>query len=147
MKREVAQHATHHVGQHIDRRLAALLHAIGEVLAFGRLRAFERRHLHAVLLREAGRGWRRLAVRLERRRHGRTRDQFFEIRLTLGDTTHARRQTTWRAVGLGTRVAREPRLFEARVHVLGHLRRESRQPAGGNLLAADFDQQLTVHRY
>jgi hypothetical protein len=31
--------------------------------------------------------------------------------------------------------------------VLRHLRGEIRQPAGGNLLTTDLDQQLAVHRY
>ena len=146
-EREVAQHAAHHVGEHVHRGLAALFHAIREVLAFRCLLPLERGHVHAVLLREACGGRRRLAVRLVCRGHRRTSDQLFEVRLTLGDANHARGEAAWRAVGLGRRVARQPRLFQACVYVLRHLRGEARQPAGRDLLAANLDQQLAVHRY
>src|SRR4029453_4322967 len=104
-----------------------------------RLLTLERGYVDAVLLRKflCGLRW---------RRDRRTGDELFEIRLTLGDANNACRQTTWRAVGLGAGVTGEPRLFEACVYVLGHLRRQPWQPPGGNFLATDLDQELAVHR-
>ena len=58
---------------------------------------------------------------------------------------HARGQPSRRAEGLGRRLGRQPQLLEPGVQVRAELRRQPRQPAGRNLLAADLDQQLAIH--
>ena len=139
-EREVAQDAAHDVGQHVDRGLATLLHAVREVFAFRCLRALEGSDVDAVFAREL--------LRRQRRRRGRwPGHQLLEVSLPLGDSDDARGEAPRRAVGLARRIARQSRLFETRVHVPRHLRGEPRQPACRNLLAADFDQQLPIHRY
>ena len=64
-KRDAAQRAAEHGGQHVDRRLAALPPAERQVLAFRRLHALERADLDALLRGEPGGGRRRRPVRLE----------------------------------------------------------------------------------
>ena len=98
--------AAQHVGQHIDRGLAALAHAVREVLALRRLVPLERADLDAVLLREADRGRRRLAVGAERGRHGRAGDQLLEVVLPLGDAW--RRARSAAAACCSSRPARRP---------------------------------------
>ena len=61
-ERERAQRAAEHVGQHVHGGLAAQAPAVREVDALGRFDALERRHLHALLGRKAGRGRRGRAV-------------------------------------------------------------------------------------
>src|SRR5215207_6401570 len=66
-----AKQRCHHLRKYVYRGFAALTHPIREVGALWRLLAFEHRHVESVLPRKTDRGWRRFAVRPERRRHGR----------------------------------------------------------------------------
>jgi hypothetical protein len=135
----------HHIGEHVDGRLAALMDAVGKIGSLRCLAALERAHFHAVFLREAHRCRRRLAIRLVGGRDGRTGDQFLMIGLPLGQLRDTRGQPARRAVALRGCVGVETRVLEARVEMRRQLPRQSRQPAGRNLLAADFDEQFAIH--
>ena len=144
-ERQVAQHAGEHVREHVDRRLAADLPAERQVDAFGRLGALEGVHLDAVLAREAGGGRRGLAPRLEGRGDGRPQEQFLEVGLPIGDVRDAHREAPRRAVGLDGRFGLEAQGLHPGRGRLANLRRQRGQPAGRNLLAAEFDEQLAIH--
>ena len=145
-KREVAQHAREHVRQHVDRGFAPDAPAERQVDALGGLDALEALRVDAVLAREPGGGGRGLAVGLERGGGGRPHEQLFEVGLALGDAGDAHRQAPRRAVGLDGRLDLEAQVLHPRGGRLANLGRQRGQPAGGNLLAAEFDEQLAIHR-
>ena len=84
-ERQIAQQAGEDVGQRVNGAAAALVLLIGEVFALGRLRARQLLERHALLLGEAERRGRRLAVLPEGRRHGRAGDRLVEIVLAFRD--------------------------------------------------------------
>ena len=144
-ERHAAQHTGEHLGQHIHRGAPTLVLAHADVFALRRLDALDLIVGHALLLREAGAGRRELAVRAECRRHRRPGDELFEIGLPLGDPSGTHRQPARRAEGLNRLVDGQPRFLQLRLEHLPDLRRQARQPTGGNLFGADFEQELPIH--
>jgi len=136
----------HDVGKNVDGRLSTLVHAVGQIGSLWRFLAFERRDVDAVLFREPGSRRRRFTIGFERRGHRRSRDELFEVRLTLGELDDPRSQSPRRAVRFGGRIGLQPQLLQTGIQLLAELPRQSRQPAGWNFLTADFDQEFAVHR-
>src|SRR5262249_34799373 len=134
------------VGEHVHRRLPALTEPVGEIDALGRLVLLERGDVDVVLLRESGRRRSRSAIRLERRARRRPRHNLFELGLPLRQARDACRQPPGRAETLDGRPRRETILLQSSLEVAADLARQARQPACGNLLAPDLNQQLAIHR-
>jgi hypothetical protein len=139
------QHPSEHVGQDVNGGLASLLPAKRQVFALWRRNLFERRHIDALLGREAGGGLSRCAVGFDSGGNRRARDELLEIGLALSELGDADRESPGCAVRLGGRLGREPFLVQLGDQHLADLLSEARQPACRNLLAADFEQQFTVH--
>jgi hypothetical protein len=144
-KGQIPEHAAEHRRQRVDGALAALPLEERQVLALGRLRASKLVDRHALLPGEADGRRRRLTVGAERCRDGRTRDQLFEVLLTLGDLGEPRRQSPRRRVRLDWSAGRNPRILQPRFDPLAELPRQPRQPGGGQFLDADFDQEFSIH--
>src|SRR6185369_15969572 len=98
-ERQAAQQRAGDVGEHVDRRLATLPDAIREIGPLRRVAALERPDIDAVLARESGSGGRWLPIGRKRCRYGRSGDQVFEVRLSLGESRHTGGQTTRCAEG------------------------------------------------
>ena len=145
-KRQVAQHAGQHVRQDVDRRLAADALPEREVVALRRVHALEIRHLDAVLPREPRRGRRRRPVRPEG-----------GGRPAAPSSTSSR--SVWRSATRATRTASRLGVLKVSTGASGSRRSafmraavgladlpgQRRQPAGRDLLAAEFDQQFAIH--
>ena len=144
-ERQPAQRAAEDAGQHVHGRLPALPPAKREVVPFRRLHALERRDLYALLRGEAARRWRRLPVGFERGRHRRTVDQLLEIGLPLRNPRHTHGEPPRRAVGFDRGLGCEPMRAQLGADDVADLHGEHGQPAGGQLLAADLEQQLAIH--
>ena len=143
-ERHVTKQSRHEIGQDIDGRLPALTNAVREIGALRCFSAFERLDFNAVLLRKADGRRRWLPVRFERGGNGRTGDELLEVALALGELRDSRGQAARRAVRFSGPFARQPEFLQTRVEVTSELRSQARQPARGDLLAADLDEQLAV---
>ena len=144
-KCQVAQQRTHHVREHVHCRFAALSHSIREIGALGRFVTFERADLDTIFLGEAGRRGRRRSIGRICGRDWRACDQVLEIGLTFVDSGDANRQTPWSAVALHGSAGGQTKFLETGLQLSGKLRGEIRQPAGRDLFASDFNQELPVH--
>ena len=144
-KREPAERPRQDVRQHVDRRPATLTFAERQVLPFGRLNALERRDVDGVLGREADGGRRRGAVRLERRGDRRSVHQLLQIGLALGNADDANRQPPRGAERFGRRLGLKTMLAQLRHDDLTDVIGQRRQPARGDLFAADLEQQFAIH--
>ena len=144
-ERQAAQRAAENVRQHIDRRLAPLLPAERQILALRRLDALERGDLHALLRGEASGRRRRRAVGLEAGGRRWSVHQLLEIGLPLGDAYDPNREAARRAERVDGRLRRQAVLAQLRGDDFADFVGEARQPARGQLLAADLQQELTIH--
>jgi hypothetical protein len=102
-EREATQCRPQHLGQHIDRGLAALLLPEREIHTFRRFDALESGDLSTVSRRETDGRLCRRAVGCEACRHRRAVHQFLEIGLALGQTCNADGQAPRSAVGFNGR--------------------------------------------
>src|SRR6185436_5542875 len=132
--------------QHVDRGLAALLATEREILALWRLHALERANLDALPGGKAGGGRRGRSVRFECGRDRRPVDQLLEIGLPLGDADDADGEAAGRAECFDRRFRRQPVLAQLGPDDVANLMRQPGKPAGWQLLAANFQQQLAIHQ-
>ncbi len=144
-ERQSAEQARHHGGERVHGGPPPLSPAVGEIPAARRVGLLEIGDLHAVLPREAQRGGGRLPVGAARGRDGRTGHELLEIGLPLGHPAHAHRQPPRRRPRIDRPVDLEARGLQLGGRHRRQLRGQAGQPAGGDLLDADLDEQFSVH--
>ena len=144
-KREAAQDAGHDIRQRVYRRPAALTLTEREIGAFRRLDTFEVRHLDAVLLGEAERCLRGLAIRSRRGADWRSVDELFEIRLPLRHPCNTDSEAPGRGIPFRPHARAQSVGLQLRVGHFGELPRQRRQPARRQLFEAEFDQEFAIH--
>ena len=142
---QVAQRGRQHARQHIDGGLAAELAPMRQIHALGCVDAQQRRRLHPLLAREAEARAGQLPVGADRRRHGRTHDQFLEVGLPFGHACRPHHEAPRGAEGLDRGVDRHAFFGQTGLDARAELRGQPRQPARRKFLGADLDEQFSIH--